>query len=61
VPVPTQPEDVAALAQSAGIALHPARFAAIAAALDAFAPLLDSLSAVAVEDESPAEVYDARW
>jgi hypothetical protein len=61
VPVTTQPEDVAALAESAGIAFDPARYAVIASALDAFAPLLDSLGAVAVEDESPPEMYDARW
>ena len=61
MPVTTQPEDVAALAESAGIALDPARYAVIAAALDAFAPLLDSLSAVAVDEESPPDVYDARW
>ena len=57
----TQPEDVAALAESARIALDPARYAVIAAALDAFAPLLDSLSAVAIDEDSPPEVWDARW
>ena len=55
MPVTTQPEDVAALAESAGIALDPARYAVIAAALDAFAPLLDSLGAVEVEEESPPD------
>ena len=59
--MPTQPDDVAALADSAGIALDPARYAVIAAALDAFAPLLDTLEAVEVEDESPPTVFDARW
>ena len=59
--MPTQPEDVAALAESAGVALDPARYAVVAAALDAFAPFLDSLGAVAVDDESPPAVFDARW
>jgi hypothetical protein len=59
--VSTQPEDVAAMAEAAGQALDPARYAVIAATLDAFAPLLDSLATVAVDDEPPPTVFDARW
>ena len=49
------------MANAAGLALDPARYAAIATALDAFAPLLDSLAMVAVDDEPPPVVFDARW
>lgn len=59
--MPTRSEDVAALAESADVALEPSRYAIIAAALDGFAPLLDSLDAVAVDDESPPDLFDARW
>jgi hypothetical protein len=59
--VSTQPDDVAAMANAAGLALDPARYATIARALDAFAPLLDSLAMVAVDDEPPPAVFDARW
>jgi hypothetical protein len=59
--VTTQPEDVAALADAVGLALDPARYAVVAAALDAFAPLLDSLGAVETGDEVPPVVFDARW
>jgi hypothetical protein len=59
--VTTQPEDVAALADAVGLALDPARYAVVAAALDAFAPLLDSLGAVETDDEVPPVVFDARW
>jgi Asp-tRNA(Asn)/Glu-tRNA(Gln) amidotransferase C subunit len=57
----TDPEEVARLAAAAGLALSPERCAVVAGALDAFAPLLDSLSAVDVDDAVPPEVFDARW
>jgi hypothetical protein len=59
--VSTQPDDVAAMANAAGLELDPARYATIATALDAFAPLLDSLAMVAVDDERTPAVFDARW
>jgi hypothetical protein len=59
--VPTQPEDVAALSEPLGIVLDPARCAVVAAALDAFAPFLDSLGVVEVDDEDAPVVFDARW
>jgi hypothetical protein len=55
------PEEVATLAAAAGLALSPERCAVVAGALDAFAPLLDSLLAVDVDDTVPPAVFDARW
>jgi hypothetical protein len=59
--VPTDPVEVARLAAAAELALSPERCAVVAGALDAFAPLLDSLLAVDVEDTVPPAVFDARW
>lgn len=60
--MPTQPEDVAALAESVGAPVDPARYPALAAAIDAFAGFLGSLDQVAVEDgDDPPAVFDPRW
>jgi hypothetical protein len=60
--MPTEPEDVAIAAAAARLPLNPERCAVVAGALDAFAPLLDSLSAVEVEEQIVApDVFDARW
>lgn len=58
----TRPEDVEAIARAAGLRLEPDRCVAVARAIDAYGPLLDSVEAVDLDDGSPPPtVFDPRW
>jgi hypothetical protein len=59
--MPTEPGEVARLAEDAGLALSAERCAIVAGALDSFAPILESFSGVDVDDDTPPPVFDARW
>lgn len=56
-----QADNVQTIAAKAGLQLSEERAAVVAAAAEAFRPLLASLAEIDLADAVPAPVFDAEW